>query len=115
MRAPAAAALCLPMAFSMEAAALRGSTQRGDRLPLHAAGGSDGGWVHPPRLVLLAVACYTLLAGAQGAWWFVHLKRTGSCQADNEVRCGIWAMMLLAAPSACRGMLAAFHSPPNLL
>ena len=77
------------MAFGIEAVPLKGLGQRGgDRLPLAAAGGG-GGAVRLHRLAtiaLLAVACYTLVVAVQGAWWFVHLKRTGSCQADNEVR-----------------------------
>ena len=36
-------------------------------------------------LALLCLLCYSLLRAAQGAWWAASLRRSGPCQADNEV------------------------------
>lgn len=120
-QAPGPALAAAPfMALGVEAVPLRGSAQRGDRLPLHAgSGGGSGGGSHLPRpagLVLLAVAVYTLLAALQGAWWFVHLKRAGSCRADNEVRVELVHVSIVRVYNeaasmvhpACR-LLAPFH------
>lgn len=36
-------------------------------------------------LALLCIVCYSLLRAAQGVLWAANLRRSGSCQADNEV------------------------------
>ena len=58
---------------------------------------------HPHRglgLALLCLLCYSLLRAAQGAWWAASLRRSGPCQADNEVRCRFAAAA--ATPSVRR-------------
>lgn len=76
----------LPLTSAAGPGGVRLPTDRGLSLPNAAGPGGVRLLTRVTALALLCLTAFTLLEVVGLAHWSLGLKRTGACQADNEVR-----------------------------